>query len=92
MEARLDIQYKSPLARAQARQDVRETLLWLESTAQMGAQAVAIVDQPATARWLGDRLGVPGHLMRDLEAPMLLAEAVLATLSDEPQREASDAA
>jgi hypothetical protein len=30
--------------------------------------------------------------MRDLEAPMLLAEAVLATLSDEPQREASDAA
>ena len=88
----VDIQYKSPLARAQARQDVRETLLWLESTAQMGAQAVAIVDQPATARWLGDRLGVPGHLMRDLEAPMLLAEAVLATLSDEPQREASDAA
>jgi hypothetical protein len=88
----VDIQYKSPLARAQARQDVRETLLWLESTAQMGAQAVAIVDQPATARWLGDRLGVPGHLMRDLEAPMLLAEAVLATLSDEPQRDASDAA
>ena len=26
----VDIQYKSPLARAQARQDVRETLLWLE--------------------------------------------------------------
>ena len=88
----VDIQYKSPLARAQARQDVRETLLWLESTAQMGPQAAAVVDQPATARWLGDRLGVPGHLIRDVELPLLLAEAVLATLEDEPQRGAADAA
>ena len=52
----------------------------------MGPQAVAVVDQPATARWLGDRLGVPGHLMRDVESPALLAEAVLATLQDAPQR------
>jgi hypothetical protein len=88
----VDVQYKSPLARAQARQDVRETLLWLEATAQMGPQAVAVVDQPATARWLGDRLGVPGHLMRDMEAPVVLAEAALAMLQDEPQPEASDAA
>ena len=33
----VDLQYKSPLARTQARQDVRETLLWLDATAQMGA-------------------------------------------------------
>jgi hypothetical protein len=51
----VDLQYKSPLARTQARQDVRETALWLETTAQMGPQAAAVVDQPATARWLGDR-------------------------------------
>ena len=88
----VDIQYKSPLARAQARQDVRETLLWLESTAQMGPQAVAVVDQPATARWLGDRLGVPGHLMRDLSSPALLAEAALATLAEEPGTDDADAA
>jgi hypothetical protein len=88
----VDIQYKSPLARAQARQDVRETLLWLEATAQMGPQAVAVVDQPTAARWLGDRLGVPGHLMRDLEVPVLLAEAGLAMLQDEAQPGASDAA
>jgi hypothetical protein len=76
----VDLQYKSPLARTQARQDVRETLLWLEATAQMGPPAAGLVDQPATARWLGDRLGVPGHLMRDVETPVLLAETALAAL------------
>jgi hypothetical protein len=76
----VDLQYKSPLARTQARQDVQEILLWLETTAQMGAEAAAVVDQRATARWLGDRLGVPGHLMRDVDPPALLAEAALAAL------------
>jgi hypothetical protein len=63
----VDLQYKSPLARQQARQDVQNTLLWLETTAQMGAEATSVIDVPATARWLGDRLGVPGQLMRDIE-------------------------
>jgi hypothetical protein len=66
--------------------------MWLEATAQMGPQAAAVVDQTATARWLGDRLGVPGHLMRDLEPPLLLAEAALAAFQGEPQTDASDAA
>ena len=42
--------------------------------------AAGVVDQPATARWLGDRLGVPGHLMHDVDAPVLLAQAALAAL------------
>jgi hypothetical protein len=87
----VDLQYKSPLARTQARQDVRETLLWLEATAQIGAQAAGVVDQPATARWLGDRLGVPGHLMRDVAAPLLLAEAAVAALEGAREADASDA-
>ena len=88
----VDLQYKSPLARTQARQDVRETLLWLETTAQMGPQAAGVVDQPATARWLGDRLGVPGHLMRDLDSPLLMAEAALTALQGEQEAGASDGA
>ena len=68
----VDLKYKSPLARNQARQDVRETLMWLEATAQMGAEATAVVDIPAAARWLGDRLGVPGQLIRDIELPQQL--------------------
>jgi hypothetical protein len=87
----VDLQYKSPLARTQARQDVQEILLWLETTAQMGPEATGVVDQPATARWLGDRLGVPGHLMRDVDSPLLLAEAALAALAGNPEAGTSDA-
>jgi hypothetical protein len=87
----VDLQYKSPLARTQARQDVQEILLWLEATAQMGPEATGVVDQPATARWLGDRLGVPGHLMRDTDAPLLLAEAALDALERNPELGAVDA-
>jgi hypothetical protein len=64
----------SPLARLQAQQDVQSTLLWLETTARMGAEAMATVDLPATARWLGDRLGVPGQLIRDIDLPTGLLE------------------
>jgi len=72
----VDLRYKSPLARNQARQDVRETLMWLEATARMGAEATAVVDVPAAARWLGERLGVPGQLIRDLELPLALLDRV----------------
>jgi hypothetical protein len=70
----VDLRYKSPLARSQARQDVRETLTWLEVTAKMGDEATAVVDVPAAARWLAERLGVPGQLVRDLELPTALLE------------------
>ena len=72
----VDLKYKSPLARNQARQDVRETLMWLEATARMGAEATAVVDVPAAARWLGERLGVPGQLIRDAELPLALLDAL----------------
>ncbi len=72
----VDLQYRSPLARSQARQDVRETLTWLEATARMGAEAMAVVDIPGAARWLGERLGVPGQLVRDLDLPPALLESL----------------
>jgi hypothetical protein len=76
----IELRYKSPLARLQARQDVQSTLMWLETSAQLGPEAMAAVDLPATARWLGLRLGVPGQLIRDQvaelppDAPMSAAE------------------
>jgi hypothetical protein len=72
----VDLVYKSPLARSQARDDVRETLMWLQATAQMGAEATAVVDVPATARWLAERLGVPGQLVRDLDSPQALLDGL----------------
>jgi len=79
----VDLLYKSPLARQQARQDVQETLLWVESASRLGDEAAQVIDAAATARWLGDRLGVPGHLMRDVD-PTLLRAAELLTDAVEP--------
>jgi hypothetical protein len=84
----VDLRYKSPLARSQARQDVRETLMWLEATAQMGAEATAVVDVPAAARWLAERLGVPGQLVREIDSPQTLldslGQALQAAAADQP--------
>ncbi len=71
----VEIRHKSPLARLQARQDVQNTLLWLDASARLGAEAMQAVDLPATARWLGERLGVPGQLIRD-QVPSDLLDAL----------------
>jgi hypothetical protein len=86
----VDYQCKSPLARLQARQDVQNTMMWVESTTQMGPDAEQTVDVPATARWLGDRLGVPGHLMRDLAPTQTLLD--LAALAGEVVAQTEDSA
>jgi Bacteriophage head to tail connecting protein len=82
----VDLLYKSPLARQQARQDVQETLLWVESASRLGDEAAQVIDIAATTRWLGDRLGVPGHLMRDID-PTLLRAAELLTDAVQPHEE-----
>ena len=61
----IDLQYRSPLARLQARDDIQNTLTWLETTAQLGQEAMQVVDLQTTARWLSERLGVPGQLVRE---------------------------
>jgi hypothetical protein len=62
---RTDLRLQSPLARAQGREDVENTLLWLEAVGAMGERAAATVDPVAAARWLGETLGVPAELIRD---------------------------
>jgi hypothetical protein len=61
----VELQWRSPLARAQARDDVRNTVLWLEQVARLGPQAAAVVDAAAAARWLARSLGVPGEIVLD---------------------------
>ena len=73
----IDLQYRSPLARLQARDDIQNTLMWLETTAQLGQEAMAAVDIPATARWLGERLGVPGQLVRGIPPVAELIDQLL---------------
>lgn len=73
----VSLQYRSPLARSQAREDVQNTLMWLETSAQLGPEAMQAVDIPATTRWLGERLGVPGQLVRDLSPVVNLIRDLL---------------
>ena len=67
----VDLEYKSPLARQQARQDAQNTLMWLDSVRAMGPEGLVAVDHAAAARWLGRAFGVPGELIRDLPDPAL---------------------
>lgn len=58
-----EIHYRSPLARVQAREEIRNTLLWLETMGKLGGEAAQLVDLAATASWLAETLGVPRDLL-----------------------------
>ncbi|MDW8123157.1 MAG: portal protein [Geminicoccaceae bacterium] len=60
----VEVDYRSPLARAQARADVQNTVLWLETVQRLGPAAQGVVDGRAAAIWLARALGVAGELVR----------------------------
>lgn len=76
------IDFRSPLARAQAQRHVQTTLSWLQSVQGLGPEAAATVDLGRAARYLGEVLGIPGDLMRD---PELLLNQLAETITPEPQ-------
>jgi hypothetical protein len=59
----------SPLAQAQANQDITSVARWLELVqASFGPQVLQIlIDSEETAAYLGKKFGVPDSLIRDLE-------------------------
>lgn len=59
----------SPLAQAQANQDITSVARWLEMVqASFGPQVLQIlIDSEETAAYLGKKFGVPDSLIRDLE-------------------------
>lgn len=61
----VELRYSSPLAEIEAQDEVRKTLLWLQSAASLGPEGAAAVDAAAAARWMGRRLGVPAALIRE---------------------------
>jgi hypothetical protein len=62
-----DVHHRSPLARIQAREEIRNTLLWLETIGKLGGEAAKSVNIAATASWLADTLGVPRELVASNE-------------------------
>lgn len=57
------LDYRAPLARAQAQRNVQNIMTWLTSVLGMGGEAAQVVDIPRAARFLGDALGVPSDLI-----------------------------
>ncbi len=58
------LDYRAPLARAQAQRNVQNTMTWVTSVLGMGDEAAMVVDIPRAARFLGEALGVPSDLIR----------------------------
>jgi hypothetical protein len=74
----VEVQSRAPLARIQAREDVRNVLLWLDTVVRLGPAASQCVDLGATARWLGASLGVPDELISEPSPMASLAAALTA--------------
>ncbi len=57
------LRYRSPLAQVQGRADAANTLLFLQAVRAMGPEALAQIDLPAAARWLGRTLSAPAEVL-----------------------------
>lgn len=72
----VSVKYKTPLARYQSQQEVKNTIIWLDAVKSLGPEAMMAVDQVAAAKWLASALGVPGELIHE-NTPDLRAEAAI---------------
>lgn len=61
----VDLQYRSPLALSQARQDVVNVSEWLDLVGSLGADGLSAVNLFETTKWLGKTLSVLDNLMLD---------------------------
>lgn len=66
------LEYRSPLARAQAQKGIQNTLTWIETVLSMGGQAAESVDKARAAQYIGEALGVPSDLIkRQMNTPSI---------------------
>jgi len=66
------LEFRSPLARAQARAGIQSTLTWIDGVMSMGGDAAQSIDKRRAAEFLGEALGVPSDLIiRGADAPMI---------------------
>ncbi|MEZ5823463.1 MAG: portal protein [Geminicoccaceae bacterium] len=61
--ATIELQYRSPLARIQAREEMRNVMAWLDTATRLLATDDEVIDSRATVQWLAEQLGVPRELM-----------------------------
>ncbi|MBL4721070.1 MAG: phage tail protein, partial [Alphaproteobacteria bacterium] len=61
---RVDLRYRSPLAKNQQRQDAQDALLWFDTISKIGPEALSVIDAPKAARWLAQAFNVPDALLK----------------------------
>ena len=72
----VELQSRAPLARLQARQDVQNVLLWLDTITRLGPEASGVLNLGEAARWLATMLGVPDELVGETSPLDSLARAL----------------
>ena len=72
----VELQSRAPLARLQARQDVQNVLLWLDTITRLGPEASNVLNMAEAARWLATMLGVPDELVSEPSPLASLAAAL----------------
>lgn len=72
----VEIDYRSPLARAQGQKHIQNTLSWIQSVVAMGPEAAGSVNLSQAAVFLGEALGVPSDLIR--KEPLAPLENIIA--------------
>ncbi len=85
----VELDYRAPLARAQGQRNIQNTLFWVESVLAMGGEAVTALNLPATARFLGESLGVPSDLIRG-DLPPVITEEEIEEVEIEDEKESED--
>lgn len=73
----VEITWQAPMARAQARSEARDVMLWIDSLANLGPEALATVDTAEAARWLAASFGVPPALVRTPQSPAMGLDAII---------------
>jgi hypothetical protein len=63
----VEIEYKSPIARAQSTRYAKDVLTFLADVSSLGAEALKAVDIEKTVRYLADIMGVPSDIVREVE-------------------------
>jgi hypothetical protein len=61
----IEIEYRSPLARAQSTRYAQDIIAFLTDVQALGAEAVQAIDMPKTVRYLADIMGVPSDVVRE---------------------------
>jgi hypothetical protein len=59
----IEIDFRSPLAKAQSQRHVQSLLSWVEAVKSLGAEALSVIDLPQTIREMAHLAGVPKDLI-----------------------------